>query len=156
MVPAQEDMVVRALVHFKDDPDLVYVTPTTRGLKIYRTDDVRVILSKDMPAPFWSRAGKTKTCTLDLDADPAAIERAELHVLIWDGGAGTVKDYFTLNGHPLSVARAGKHDVIYSRLDLDPKFLRKGPNRIEVVSDTEHHGLEILMPGPAVFVRVKR
>jgi CubicO group peptidase (beta-lactamase class C family) len=156
MVPAQEDMAVRAVLHFKDRPDLVYVTPTTRGLKTRPGGDVRVILSKDMPEPFWSRAGKRKTCTIALDAEPAEVGRAELRVLIWDGGAGTVKDYFTLNGHPLSVARAGKHDVIYSRLDLDAKLLRKGPNRVEVLSDTEHHGLEVLMPGPALVVRVER
>jgi hypothetical protein len=155
MVPAQEDMAVRALLQFKDHPDLVYVTPTTRGLKTRPTGDVRVILSKDMPQPFWSRAGKKKTCTIELDADPAEVERAQLHVLIWDGGAGAIKDYFTLNGHPLPVARLGKHDVIYSRLDLDPKLLRKGANQVEMLSDTEHHGLEVLMPGPALVVRIK-
>ena len=136
-----------------DHPELIYVTPAARGLKASPTAEVRVILSKDMPEPFWSRAGRKKTCTLDLDAEPATIERAELRVLIWDGGAGTVKDYFTLNGRPLPVARSGKHDVIYSGLDLDPKLLHKGANRIDVVSDTEHHGLEVLMPGPALIVR---
>ena len=156
MVPAQEDMAIRAVVHFKDHSDLVYFTPTRRGLKTSPSADVRVILSKDIPEPFWSRAGRKKTCTLELDADPAKVERAELCVLIWDGGVGTVKDYFTLNGQPLSVAHAGKHDVIYSRLGLDPKILHRGANRIEVVSDTEHHGLEVLMPGPALIIRMKR
>ena len=112
--------------------------------------------SNNLPEPFWSRAGKKKVCTIELGADSFLIERAELCVLIWDGGAGAVKDYFTLNGHPLAVARTGKHDVIWSRLDLDPRLLKKGTNRIEVMSDTEHHGLEVLMPGPALVVRVKR
>jgi hypothetical protein len=156
MVPPQEDMAIRAVVYFKEHPDLAYVTPTARGLKTSPMADVRIVLSHDMPQPFWSRAAKKKACTIELDSDPATVERAQLCVLIWDGGIGKVKEYFTLNGQPLPVARAGKHDVIYSRLDLDPKILRRGANRIELLSDTEHHGVEVLMPGPALIIRIKR
>jgi hypothetical protein len=87
---------------------------------------------------------------------PTQIERAELHVAVWDGGAGTVKDYFTLNGRALSIAGSGKHEVIYSRLKLDTKILRKGTNQIELLSNTEHHGIEVLLPGPARIVRRKQ
>ncbi len=157
MLPAQKDMAVRAVVHFKDQPSLVYASPATRGLSIPKRRDAEVGLyvSKDLPEPFWSRAGKKKTCTIRLDIEPTQIERAELHVVTWDGGAGQVKNYFTLNGHALPVAGNGKHDVLYSRLKLDPKRLRKGDNTIELLSDTEHHGIEVLMPGPALTIRRK-
>ena len=78
-----------------------------------------------------------------------------MHVVVWDGGAGTVANYFTLNGRPLQVAGAGKHDVIYSRIRLDPAWLRHGTNRIELLSDTEHHGIEVLLPGPAIMARTR-
>ncbi len=155
MLPAQEDAAVQAIVHFKEHPELIYLTAPVRGPQLVRPESksVELITSKDLPKPFWSRAGRKNQCTLELATDPAVIEKAELHVVVWDGGAGTIKDYFTLNGHPLKIAGDGKHDVIYSRLPVEPALLRKGENRIELLSDTEHHGIEVLLPGPALVVR---
>jgi hypothetical protein len=85
-----------------------------------------------------------------LPLDPRQIGQAELHLVIWDGGAGTVRDAFTLNGHPLPVASGkSRHDVIYRQLPVDPKILKAGANQIELLADTEHHGIEVLLPGPA-------
>jgi hypothetical protein len=157
MLPEQENMAVRATVHFKEAPDLIYVTPEVHGLRTPARpgSGVRVYGSADQPRPFWSRAGRKNACTIALDVEPDRIERAELHVAIWDGGRGTVADYFMLNGRPLPVAADGKHRVIYSVLPLEPALLRRGANRIELLSDTEHHGLEVLFPGPALVVRTK-
>lgn len=74
----------------------------------------------------------------------------------WDGGRGDVKDYFTLNGRDLAVAGEGKHDVIYTVTRIEPGLLKQGANRMELLSDTEHHGIEILHPGPALMVRFRR
>ena len=155
MLPAQDDMAARAVVHFKGRPELVYMTPETRGLRVPERLGVRVELvrARDLPVPFWSRANRTRVCSIVLDSDSGRIEQAELHVVVWDGGAGTVKDYFTVNRHAIPVADAGKHDVIYSKRELDPGLLRRGDNRIEIRSDTEHHGIEVLMPGPAIMLR---
>ncbi len=114
-------------------PDILHITPQARG----------------------EQAGRKKGCTIALDVEPDRIERAELHVAIWDGGKGTVADYFTLNRRPLPVAADGRHRVIYSVLKHDRTLLRRGQNRIELLSDTEHHGLEVLLPGPALVVRTK-
>lgn len=158
MLPAQEDAAVQAIVRFKERPGLVFVTAPVRGLKLVRPEPkkVELITSKDLPKQFWSRAGRKSHCTLELGTDPAMIERAELHVVVWDGGAGTVKNYFTLNEHPLQVAGNAKHDVIYSKLPIEPALLRRGENRIELLSDTEHHGIEVLLPGPALVIRSPR
>jgi len=157
MLPEQSDMAARAVVHFKQFPELVYVTPAARGLATPTRPGVRVRLfaATDLPKPFWSRAGREKACTIELGVAPDRVERAELHVAIWDGGRGTVDDCFTLNGHSLPVTADGKHDVIYSVLNIDPALLKAGANRISLRSDTEHHGLEVLLPGPTLAVRAK-
>jgi hypothetical protein len=157
MLPEQNDMAARAIVHFREFPDLVYVTPTTRGLATTtrRGALVRLYPAADLPKPFWSRAGREKACIIELGVAPQRVERAELHIAIWDGGRGTVNDYFTLNGRTLPVADAGKHRVVYSTLNIDPALLKAGSNRISLRSDTEHHGLEVLLPGPALVVRAK-
>jgi hypothetical protein len=75
--------------------------------------------------------------------------------VIWDGGAGLVQTPFKLNGYALPVAGTGAHDVLYRILPVEPAFLRKGENRITLLSDTEHHGIEILLPGPCLIISRK-
>ena len=108
-----------------------------------------------LPDHFWSRADQPKTCHIDLDVDPARIESAELHVVTWTGGAGTVKEYFKVNGVHYPVAEGVRHELVYSRLPVEPRNLRRGLNRIELLSDTEHHGIEVIHPGPALAVRYR-
>lgn len=155
MIPDQKDMAVRAWVRFARHPDLVYRTAPLDSLATpARRGAVRLYKAAQLPKPFWSRVGKTVPAEIALDIDPASIERAELHVVVWDGGSEKPGP-FTLNGAPLPVTGKGRHDVIYSMVPLDPKLLKKGPNRIELTAHTEHHGIEVLLPGPAIAVRTK-
>ena len=158
LLPDQADVAVKAVVRFRDAGEVTYETAPLAGIPLPRAADVTVRLhtASDLPRPFWSRASRLKTCTLTLEEDPSTIERAELHVAIWDGGKGNVEDPFTLNGQPLPVAGKGRHDLIYRVLPVDPKWLKKGANEIRLLSDTTHHGIEVLLPGPALVVRSAR
>ena len=157
MLPAQRDMSVRAIVHFKSDTNLIYVTQPSSPLRAPEREKARVTIHRasDSPRPFWSRAGERKSCAIKLDMEPEQIERAELHVVTWTGGAGNVTNYFTLNGQFFPVAEGSRHEVQYSTLPVDPATLRKGVNRFELISDTEHHGIEVFLPGPALVVRTR-
>jgi putative heme-binding domain-containing protein len=155
MLPDQEAMGVRAVVRFKEHPSLIYITPPTTGLRTPQKRDARVrrIASTDLPRPFLSRAGKLAGCTFVLKDPPSQVERAELRLVMWDGGAGTVASPWSLNGKPLPIASLGKHDVVDLRVNIDPGLLTQGVNVLELRSDTEHHGIEVLLPGPELFVR---
>ena len=157
MLPVQSRMEVKAYVSFKGQPDLYYQTPAVAGLAVPSRNDVTVALhsSHDLPTPFWSRINRKKESTIQLDLDPADIERAELHLASWTGGAGEMEEYFKLNGHFIPVAEGSSHEVEYSVISIDPSWLKQGENRFELVSDTHHHGIEILLPGPALMIRSK-
>jgi hypothetical protein len=155
MLPDQQDMAVRALVRFAKHPELVYRTAPAEALATpARRGAVRLYPVRELPRPFWSRAGRKATAEIDLDVDPARIERAELHVVVWDGGAENPVP-FTLNGQPVKVTGSGRHDVIYTVTRLDPQQLKRGANRVELLSATEHHGVEVLLPGPTIAVRTR-
>lgn len=155
MLPAQREMKARAFVRFREHANLVYETAALEGLAtgVRGGRGVRFFGLAERPAAFWSRAGRAMRATIELDADPGRVERAELHVVVWDGGRGGMKDYFTLNGHPLEVARDGRHDTIYTVAPVAPALLRRGINEIVLLSDSTHHGIEVLEPGPALAVR---
>ncbi|MCI0541524.1 MAG: hypothetical protein L0Z50_40515 [Verrucomicrobiales bacterium] len=154
MIPNQGNMSVRATLHFHGNSNLVYVTAAERNLRgSRRRATVAVYSTKDPPLPFWSRANKKQSCTIHLDVAPEKIERAELYVVTWTGGAGGVKNYFSLNGTPFPVAEGSRHEVQFSRLKVDPAILKQGTNQVELLSDTPHHGIEVFRPGPALVVR---
>ena len=155
MLPHPRKLVVTAIVRFDSPDDLTYeMTPVEIAAPKAKAR-VSLHCARDLPKPFWSRAGREKTCTIDLDVDPADVERAELRVVIWDGGKGKTAKPFTLNGVALPVAGRGAHDVLYRVIPIDPKVLRRGANRIRLLSDTSHHGIEVCLPGPALVVRTK-
>ena len=155
MIPAFSDLAVRAVVRFRDLPYVAYVTGVTQNLPVpERWARVQLVYSNDLPRPFWSRADRVRSCTIVLDEKPARIERAQLHINVWDGGKGTVGRPLTLNGHALETADwQGRHDLIYTVIELEPAILKKGANRVAIRSDTEHHGIEVCLPGPALIVR---
>jgi hypothetical protein len=155
MVPRRKPVSARAHVRFRGVKDIVYETAAIQVAEAQKPSPVRVFGAAELPTPFWSRAGHATGCTIPLDVDPATIEKAELHVTIWDGGAGKTKEPFTLNGTPLAVAGKGQHDLLYRVVKIEPKILRKGDNVVRVLSDTDHHGIEVLLPGPALVVRMR-
>ncbi len=158
MLAAQDQVSVRAYIRFKEHDNLYYITQPSGTFSIPNRDTnlVKLHLAEELPKPFWSRAERLKECAIVLDEGSESIEQAILHVLIWDGGKGSVENPFTLNGHPLPVAGEGRHDLIYQKINVDPSILKKGENQIKVLSDTSHHGIEVLLPGPALMVRYKQ
>jgi len=155
LLPAQKNVAVRAIVEFEDVENTVYLTAASKGLSIAdrKGSTVHLYTPVDLPTSFWSRDNREKTCTIILDESPERIEKAELYVITWTGGPGDVMDYFTLNGHHYPVAEGHAHAIQYNRLPIDPKRLKKGANTFRLLSDTEHHGIEIIYPGPALMVR---
>jgi hypothetical protein len=155
MIPDQEDdLRVRAAVHFKDPAEIVYHTPPATGLSIPGRTGHRVsVHSLDPPRSMWSRDNNLEEGQIEVDIDPERIEQVQLHVCIWDGGKGGTPEPFTLNGHPLPVAGEGRHDLIYRTVDVPPQVIKKGMNQIRLLSDTKHHGIEVMLPGPALIIR---
>ncbi len=154
MIPDQDGpMALRALVHLEGG--LHYWTPVLDGLEFARgRPRVQMYACRDMPVPFWSRASQVRTARIELPQDLSGIESARLIVKIWDGGEGAVKDPFKINGHPYSITSGSAiHDVVHSDVEIDPAHLTPGVNTLTLLSDTEHHGIEVLLPGPCLVVR---
>jgi hypothetical protein len=146
-------MAIKALVHLKGG--LNYITEVLDGLVFpARRNNVEMYKCSVLPNPFWSRASRTVTATIKLPLSPVNAESARLMVRVWDGGEGTVKDPFTINGHPYSIT-SGKanHDIVFTNVEVNVEHLKLGSNTLTLLSDTEHHGIEVLLPGPCLVLR---
>jgi len=154
MIPSQTGpMAIKALVHLKGG--FHYWTEVLDGLVFpaYR-NNVELYKCSVLPKPFWSRASRQATATINLPRDPANAKSARLMVRVWDGGEGTIKEHFKINGHPYSIT-SGKanHDLVFTNVEVDIKHLKAGANELALLSDTEHHGIEVLLPGPCLLLR---
>lgn len=87
---------IRACVRFVDHPDWVYVTPAVTALTIPDRSNavVAIYTSHDLPQSFWSRDNKKKVCHIKLDVPSSKIEIAELCLVAWTGGPGSIENYF--------------------------------------------------------------
>ena len=156
MVPSQPGpMAICAVLKLKGG--FRYVTDALEGLT-FPVDRNRVVMYKctSMPAPFWSRDSKENKAVINLPEDISTIGNAQFMIKIWDGGEGKVKEPFKINGHPYPItSQKAIHDVVFTIAEVDPEHLKPSKNQITLLSDTEHHGIEVLLPGPVLIVRYK-
>ncbi|MGQ9621553.1 MAG: hypothetical protein ACUVTX_11320 [Bacteroidales bacterium] len=148
-------MAVRALIVFKNG--INYWSEILDGITFSpERPAVNLIYCSEMPVPFWSRNKQLRTAKINLTSDPDSIAEAYLLVRIWDGGEGTVSQPFKMNGVPYKITTGfATHDLVCTVNPVLPDNLRQGENLIELYSDTEHHGIEICLPGPALIVRYR-
>jgi hypothetical protein len=146
-------MALKALVHLKGG--FHYWTEVLDGLA-FPADRNKVELYKcdAMPKPFWSRASNLQTATINLPRNLANVESARLMIRVWDGGEGTVAEHFKINGNPYSITSGrANHDLVFTNVEVDINHLKAGENTLTLLSDTEHHGIEVLLPGPCIVLR---
>ena len=157
MIPIQgKVMALKAVVELKNE--LFFESEILDNLWFPKgRPTVILIHSTNASIPFWSRDNQMKTAKITLPFDPKEIESAELTVKIWDGGEGTVAEPFKLNGIAYEITgKHADHDVHLTKHVVDAKDLKAGENIIELISETKNHGIEMLLPFPALIVRLKK
>lgn len=162
MLPDQAGPIrLKAEVRFSDGSGLLVEGLADIPFPARRHSAVILCGVTNMPRPFWSREGERMEAVIatpdtgsrhGIDREGRCVQ-ADFLIKVWDGGAGSVAHPIRLNGCPVQVAGAGRHDFIFSRIPVDPGILVPGDQKVSLVSDTVHHGIEVALPGPALVLR---
>lgn len=158
-VPDQTLRGIKLVARIKDDAGMWYVTDIVENLSLQRSESRSVKLYKpsDVPPDYRVRSGAVKSSKVSINDNLSQADAAQVLVRTWngiDGGAGSGSD-----PNPLKVnSWQGKiggidHDYALTTPAIGTSQLTQGNNTISFHSTTEHHGIEILWPGPAIMVR---
>lgn len=156
--PDQAAGAVSFLARVQDTSGIWFVSDVVENLTLKRPDSltVRMHNSAGVQENFWVRAGNTKQCVININP-PAQATEAILYHRTWnaeddEAAGGSIKESLLVNG--ASYKCYGKnHFFALSGVQIAAEDLLPGRNIIAYRSNTEHHGIEILWPGPSVVVR---
>ena len=157
MIPDQSKPIrFRAIISFKNG--LKYNVEPSTGTILTRNDEtVTMYYPNKMPVTFWSRDNRQNEAKVYIPMEAEKIIKAEMLVRVWDGGAGTVKEPFKFNEFPYQII-SGKsiHDLVFTKTEVSKEQIKSGWNKYTLLSDTKHHGIEMLLPGPCLIIRSKK
>jgi hypothetical protein len=110
-------------------------------------NEVRMFKPMNVPPSWQTRAGNRHSCEFAVDLDPAGLSGARITFASWNGlGCDAVE----LNGTVIAQRVGRDHDFDITELDVPIELLRRGRNQFSTYSETEHHGIEVLLPGPVL------
>jgi hypothetical protein len=105
---------------------------------------------RGVPAQWQTRAGNRHSCAWQIDDDLAQAAEAWMVLATWNGDHC---EELAVNGTEL-VPKVGKnHNYSYDVLPVPLEMLKPGANTVSTFSGTGHHGIEVMWPGPVLFVR---
>ncbi len=145
---------IQVLARIQDSGGVWYVTEPVGDLTLSRAHSlVRFYKPSQVPERFWVRARRSMSSVVVIPGGEP-LERAveaTVHLRTWNGA----REIFTLNGFSAPIG-GGDHVYADTVVQVPGGVLRVGENRFEFRSDTDHHGPEILWPGPSLTVRYRK
>lgn len=156
-VPDQQPGGISLIARIQDSRGYWFVTEPIRRLSLFRPRESVVLFpARGMQEDHGVRVGETKDCFFDLPAGFPLDQllEAAVHLRTWHGWDG---HHSPLQLNDFSMPIAGKnHHYDYDLLSVPTTALQAGENIFRIHSETEHHQLELLWPGPALVVRTRK
>lgn len=152
-VPDQEPRRVKLVARVQNGAGIWSVTPMVNDLTLARRNvSVRLFKPEEVDTYLGVRDGEEKTIRFRLpETVVAAATSAKLPLRTWHGWDGH-HEPLRFNGNPMPI-RGRDHFYDFDLLDVPVKWLRSGDNSLIIRSQTDHHMLEVLWPGPALIIR---
>jgi len=155
-VPDQQPGSVNLIARVQDTHGIWSVTPVVTELSLVREGySVKVYTAVNVPERFGVRVGQSKSCTIPIPPSDSVgrAEEARLHLRTWHGWDGHHAP-FKINeyAHP---NEGNNHHYDHDVIAIPTSVLKSGDNVFQIHSETRHHMLEVLWPGPAITVRYK-
>ncbi|MEM7167130.1 MAG: LamG-like jellyroll fold domain-containing protein [Planctomycetota bacterium] len=157
LVPDQAPGSVKLIARILDNNGVWFVTNEITGLTLQRFGtSVKLYKPFNVPQKHWVRDGQTQSSNVSIPGTDilANAQYAKLLVHTWNGidGQNSGAHWTRVNGWTAPLYGAN-HRYSYDVIDVPTGQLQTGTNTISFYSQSTHHGIEIMWPGPAILVR---
>ncbi len=162
LVPDQGGPTIKLLARIKDAAGVWYVTDEVENLALNRMG-TKVVLYKPLNVPqrMWTNGNlgqKQSDVVIPAGDNIGTAIYAKLLIKTWNGIDGQAEEgeehYTRVNSYQVPFDYGGNHFYSADVIDIPVNELVSGTNTIRVDSDSTHHGIEVLWPGPAIIARV--
>lgn len=155
LVPDQKPGSIKLIARVLDGRSGLWsVSKIVQNLSLERKGvSVRLFKAPGVTKRFGVRNGGRLSCHIQVPPQLklANVEEAYLALRTWHGWDGH-HNPMQFNGRALKIEGI-KHHYKFNLHPLAPDLLRTGANTLDFASDTKHHMLEVLWPGPALLIR---
>jgi hypothetical protein len=155
-VPDQDPGRIKLIARVQQDDGTWMVTSPVEGLSLRRDgESVRMYRAQAIPERFGVRTDQRRSCSITLPAgfEPSRVVDSALALRTWHGWDGHHEPLqFNAFSFPIG---GNNHHYAFKYLAIPASAIRPGDNTFAIHSKTEHHMLEVLWPGPALFVRMR-
>lgn len=158
-VPDQAAGTIKFKARIQDANGTWYETPEVANLTLNRTgSSVRLYKPVNVPESFWTRNYNIQASEFVIPTDHplASATEARLIVRTWngiDGGAEPEQIHYTEVNSWSTPTYGESHYYSYDELSVPTSELLSDTNTVTFYSESIHHGIEILWPGPGLAVR---
>lgn len=148
-IPAQEQPI-QIVAFIEDNTGVIRMTYPATLQKFRGNPFVRMFAAHQIPPHWQTRDGHRDSCLVTLPENVGPIAEAKIILASWNG---LQAEEIGWNGTLLARNLGHDHDLSYDEITVPISALRDGENEFHTFSRTKHHGIEVLWPGPALFVR---
>ena len=161
IVPDQTPGSIKLIAKIRDKNGVWFETDPIQGLTLQRIGtSVKLYKPLNVPENFWvsSSQGQLKSSKVNIPSthNLANAQYAKLLVKTWngvDGAAEAGQNHYTKVNNWIAPNYGQNHYYSFDILTVPTSALINGDNTISFSSQSAHHGIEILWPGPALIVR---
>lgn len=153
LVPDQSPGSIRLKARVLASNGVWYESDELSGLSLLRpASSVKLSKAEGVPQKFGVRNGQNKSSSFTINTLDGATG-AKLVFLTWNGNnAGENPYYIKVNDYTLMAGYGQNHYYDLDIVDVPLSQLHVGANSFSMHSQTIHHGIEMLWPGPHLLV----
>lgn len=152
-IPDQKEPV-KIMAKITDKSGICYNTPVTQELTLVHPHTyVKIYKPYDIPERWQTRIGKNHGCKLDIEDNLEKALDARIEIATWSGGHS---EEIGLNGKKLVEKTGAVHDYSFDTINVPLEMITEGTNSFYTLSSTEHHGIEVMWPGPVMKIRYRK
>ncbi len=152
-IPDQE-MPISIMARITDNNDICYLTPAVSNIDFVREGrSVKLYKPYDLPEKWVSRAGKTRSCKINISDNLSKAASAKMMLVSWSGKHA---EAIGINDKKVVTNIGLDHDLSYDEINVPLDYLQSGSHTPYTYSSTEHHGIEVNLPGIALKIAYEK